>query len=94
MVGVEATEQVVERGREIVRAEGLDECVSFILGDACATGLSTEQTDFVWGEDAWCYVEDKQALVIEAARLVRPGGAVAFTDWAKGPHVCMMIMSR
>ena len=28
--------------------------------------------DFVWGEDAWCYVVDKQALVAEAAR---PGQA-------------------
>jgi SAM-dependent methyltransferase len=85
MIGVDATEQVVERGREIVRAEGLDQRVCFILGDACATTLPTGQADFVWGEDAWCYVEDKQALIIEAARLVRPGGAVAFTDWVEGP---------
>ena len=41
--------------------------------------------DFVWGEDAWCYVVDKPALIREAARLVKPGGVVAFTDWVEGP---------
>ena len=40
--------------------------------------------DFVWGEDAWCYVVDKKSLIGEAARLVKPGGVIAFTDWIEG----------
>jgi hypothetical protein len=40
----------------------------------------------VWGEDAWCYVEDKAKLIAEAARLIRRGGKVAFTDWVAGPE--------
>jgi SAM-dependent methyltransferase len=28
---------------------------------------------------------DKPALIAEAARLVRPGGTIAFTDWVEGP---------
>jgi SAM-dependent methyltransferase len=44
------------------------------------------QFDFVWGEDAWCYVADKVALIAEAARLVRAGGTIAFTDWIEGPR--------
>jgi sarcosine/dimethylglycine N-methyltransferase len=47
--------------------------------------LPSGQFDFVWGEDAWCYVEDKARLIAEAARLLRPGGVVAFTDWMEGP---------
>jgi SAM-dependent methyltransferase len=39
----------------------------------------------VWGEDAWCYVVDKRRLVAEAARIVRPRGVIAFTDWIEGP---------
>ena len=85
MVGVDATDQVVERGREICRTEGFDGRISFVHGDACATGLASAEADFVWGEDAWCYVEDKDALIVEAARLVAPGGVVAFTDWVEGP---------
>ena len=47
--------------------------------------LPSGGADFIWAEDAWCYVEDKAALVREAARLVRAGGTVAFTDWIEGP---------
>lgn len=85
MVGVDATGQVVARGREICQHEGFDGRIKFVLGDACATGLATGSADFVWGEDAWCYVERKDALIAEAARLVRGGGTIAFTDWVEGP---------
>src|SRR5262249_38466936 len=57
---------------------------SFVLGEACRTGLATGGADFVWGEDAWCYVEDKASLIVEVARLLPPGGTVAFTDWVEG----------
>ena len=57
--------------------------IRFALGDACATGLPGQSADFVWGEDAWCYVVDKKRLVAKAVRLVKPGGTVAFTDWVR-----------
>ncbi len=84
MLGVDATPRMVERGRARVADEGLAAQVDFLLGDVCNHGLPTASADFVWGEDAWCYVEDKQRLIAEAVRLVRPGGVVAFTDWMEG----------
>jgi ubiquinone/menaquinone biosynthesis C-methylase UbiE len=85
MHGVDATPHVVERGRKRCAEEGLAEKMSFVLADVCATGLPSANFDFVWGEDAWCYVVDKPALIREAARLVKPGGVIAFTDWVEGP---------
>jgi SAM-dependent methyltransferase len=85
MRGVDATEKVVARGRERCRAEGLESKITFTLADACASGLPSASADFIWGEDAWCYVVDKVKLMAEAARLVRPGGVIAFTDWIEGP---------
>ena len=42
--------------------------------------------DVVWGQDAWCYITDKERLVRECARVLKPGGVVAFTDWIEaGP---------
>jgi SAM-dependent methyltransferase len=84
MVGVDATEAVVERGRQLTREEGLDDRVRFVLADACQSGLPSASADFVWSEDAWCYVADKPKLIAEAARIVRPGGVIAFTDWVEG----------
>jgi ubiquinone/menaquinone biosynthesis C-methylase UbiE len=86
MTGVDATERVVERGRQRTEDEGLADRVDFVVGDATETGLPDATADFVWGEDAWCYVEDKAKLIAEAARLIRPGGKVAFTDWVAGPE--------
>ena len=85
MVGVDATEAVVERGRRLTREEGLDDRVRFVLADACHSGLPSASADFIWSEDAWCYVPDKPSLIAEAARLVRRGGVIAFTDWVEGP---------
>jgi len=84
MQGVDATEAVVELGRRRCEAEGLSDRIAFTLADVCDTGLPSAGADFVWGEDAWCYVVDKPRLVAEAARLVKPGGVIAFTDWVVG----------
>jgi ubiquinone/menaquinone biosynthesis C-methylase UbiE len=86
MTGVDATERIVDRGRRRIAEEDLSDSVEFVLGDATDTGLPDEAFDFAWGEDAWCYVEDKPRLIREARRIVRPGGRIAFTDWVTGPE--------
>ena len=47
MTGVDATEAVIECGKERCRAEGVSEQVRFVHGDACATGLPDGAADFV-----------------------------------------------
>lgn len=84
MRGVDATEKVIRRGIARCEAEGLTDRIAFTLADVCDTGLPAGSADFVWGEDAWCYVVDKRRLIAEAVRLVRPGGTIAFTDWIEG----------
>ncbi|MCU0913222.1 MAG: methyltransferase domain-containing protein [Planctomycetes bacterium] len=81
MHGVDATATVVEQGRQRCRQAGLADRIQFTLADVCQSGLPNGSADFVWGEDAWCYVVDKGRLIAEAARIVRPGGTIAFTDW-------------
>jgi SAM-dependent methyltransferase len=84
MIGVDATKGVVERGRQRTVEEGLADRVRFVLADGCDSGLPDGSADFVWGEDAWCYVTDKARLIREAARLLRAGGTVAYSDWVEG----------
>jgi SAM-dependent methyltransferase len=85
MVGADLTPRNVECGLRKLEEEKLGDRIRIVVGDACATGLPSGTADFVWGEDAWCYVPDKEKLIAEAARIVRPGGTVAFTDWVEGP---------
>lgn len=84
MKGVDATRSMLDLGRRRCAEEGLADRITFVEANACNTGLSSGQFDFVWGEDAWCYVEDKPKLIAEAARLVKTGGVIAFTDWVEG----------
>ena len=84
IIGVDATETIVERARRRCREEGLEDRIRVVHADACNSGLPSAEADFVWGEDAWCYVIDKPKLIAEAARLVRRGGMIAFSDWVEG----------
>jgi SAM-dependent methyltransferase len=84
MHGVDATETVVEQGKQRCKQAGLADKIQFTLADVCRSGLKSGSADFVWGEDAWCYVVDKSKLIAETARIVRPGGTIAFTDWVEG----------
>ncbi|HUV65277.1 MAG TPA: methyltransferase domain-containing protein [Sedimentisphaerales bacterium] len=83
MEGVDATEKVIEQGFSRCQNEGLSDRIEFTLADVCDSGLPDAGADFVWGEDAWCYVVDKEKLISEAARIVKPGGVIAFTDWVE-----------
>jgi len=83
MTGVDATKTVVELGKQRCQQAGLADRIQFTLADACDSRLDGSSADFVWGEDAWCYVVGKDKLIAEAARIAKPGGVIAFTDWVE-----------
>ena len=85
MIGIDLAEKVVNSGRERCRQDDSASQIEFRCGDACASDLGDGCADFVWSEDAWCYVPNKERLVAEAARIVRTGGTIAFSDWVEGP---------
>jgi ubiquinone/menaquinone biosynthesis C-methylase UbiE len=84
MKGIDATRAMLDLGRRRCAEEGLADRITFVEANVCSSGLASGNSDFVWGEDAWCYVEDKPRLIAEAARLVKPRGVIAFTDWMLG----------
>jgi len=84
MYGVDATPHMQDEARRRIAEEGLAERVELVLAEVTNSGLRSASVDFAWGEDAWCYVEDKPKLIAEAARAVKPGGVIAFTDWVEG----------
>ena len=71
MNGVDATATVVERGHAAARPKDRP-TGSLLCWPTRASGLPRHSADFVWGEDAWCYVVDKPRLMAEAVRLAKP----------------------
>jgi len=86
MVGYDGTETMITKAIERASAEGLADKIQNKLGNVTSIPFDDNTFDFVWGEDAWCYVDDKNKLIAEAARVLKPGGTLAFTDWIEGPN--------
>jgi SAM-dependent methyltransferase len=85
MCGLDGTETMYSKAQQRAREEGLAGKIELKLGDVTEIPYSDGTFDFVWGEDAWCYVVDKAKLISEATRVLKPGGVLAFTDWIEGP---------
>lgn len=80
VVGLDLTASRVDAARRLTRRVGLDDRVTFHLGSALDMPFADAAFDVVIGQEAWCHVPDKARLVGECARVVKPGGVIAFTD--------------
>ena len=85
MHGVDATPAMIELGRRAHGSRGVQRSCYLHAGRRLRYRRARRNADFVWGEDAWCYVVDKTKLIREAVRLTKPQGTIAFTDWMEGP---------
>jgi len=86
MAGLDGTATMLSKARERAAAEGFAGKIEYFEGDVSKIPLAPESFEFVWGEDAWCYVVDKPGLIAGAAKVLKPGGILAFTDWIEGPR--------
>jgi tocopherol O-methyltransferase len=54
--------------------------VQFHVADFYTTMLASESFDVAWALESGCYAEDKQLLVQELWRLLKPGGRLVVAD--------------
>jgi sarcosine/dimethylglycine N-methyltransferase len=80
VTGLDITRSRHEGAIRLTRMVGLDHLVDFRLGNALAMPFADAAFDVVIGQEAFAHVPDKPRLIAECARVVRPGGIVAFTD--------------
>lgn len=79
--GVDATKTMLKKAEERTKAAKLQHLIEYYEGNAMDLPFKKETIDVVWGQEAWCYVTDKNRLIQEAYRVLKPGGKIAFTDW-------------
>lgn len=84
--GLDGTPHMHAEAIARAKRDGLEGSTEFKLGDVTAIPWPDATFDVVWGEDAWCYVADKERLIAEASRVLTKGGTIAFTDWVEGPN--------
>lgn len=81
VTGLDFTKTMLAKANERTKAAGLDHLITFVEGNAMDMPFKKETFDVVWGQEAWCYVTNKDQLMFEAARVLKPGGKIIFTDW-------------
>ena len=86
VTGLDATVRMHEEAVRRTEKAGLSDRIEFKLGNALDMPFQANTFDVVWGQDAWCYITDKERLIEECARVLKPGGMIAVTDWLEtGP---------
>ena len=83
--GVDVTQEYVDVAHALARRVGLDGRVSFCQGSALALPFDDASFDVVWTEHVQMNVPDKRTFYAEIARVLRPGGRLAFNDIFQGP---------
>jgi sarcosine/dimethylglycine N-methyltransferase len=80
VTGLDLTRSRHEAAVRLTAMVSLDHLVDFRLGNALDMPFAGASFDVVIGQEAFAHVPDKPRLIAECARVVRPGGLIAFTD--------------
>jgi sarcosine/dimethylglycine N-methyltransferase len=67
-------------GRELTAEQGLDDKVSFEWADFHELPYGADAFDYYWSQEAFLHAVDKATVLEEAARVLKPGGQLVFTD--------------
>jgi cyclopropane fatty-acyl-phospholipid synthase-like methyltransferase len=81
VTGLDMTRTMLKKAQERTEAAKLTHLIDYVEGNALDLPFKKETFDVVWGQEAWCYITDKQRMMNEAYRVARPGARIGFTDW-------------
>lgn len=80
VTGVDLTKSRIEGARRLTALTGLTDRVDFVRGNALDLPFADAGFDIAISQEAFCHVPDKDRLIAECARVLKPGGRLAFTD--------------
>jgi ubiquinone/menaquinone biosynthesis C-methylase UbiE len=86
VAGVDLSGAAIGIAKERAQKLGLSDLATFSKGSFADTGLPSASADAAVSFDAIQYAPDKEAVFREAARVVRPGGRLAFNAFELNPE--------
>ncbi|MGW1379624.1 SAM-dependent methyltransferase [Streptomyces sp. NPDC002446] len=80
VVALDLSEEHNRRHRAANARRGLDGLIEVVTGTLGDLPYEAERFDAVWSLEVLCHVEDREGALREAVRVLRPGGALVFSD--------------
>jgi sarcosine/dimethylglycine N-methyltransferase len=87
VTGVDLNRARCAGGRRLTARVGLARRVAMVNGDAQILPLKRASFTAVVSQEGLLHVPDKAAVLAECARVLIPGGRIAFTDWIAMPRL-------
>lgn len=81
VTGISLSERQVETARKNASQAGVDQQVSFRLGDYTQMPFADATFTVVWACESVCHAENKQDFLQEAHRVLKPGGRLVIMDF-------------
>ncbi|WP_310728883.1 methyltransferase domain-containing protein [Streptomyces sp. N2A] len=80
VVALDLSEAHNRRHRADNAQRGLDGLIEVVTGSLNDLPYEAERFDVVWSLEVLCHVEDREGALGEAVRVLKPGGALVFSD--------------
>jgi ubiquinone/menaquinone biosynthesis C-methylase UbiE len=94
VTGLDLNGERCAAGRRLTRLVGLDAFVRLVHGDAQALPFRGAAFTAAVSQEGLLHVPDKGAVLAECARVLLPGGRIAFTDWIATPRLAQGELRR
>ena len=83
VTGIDVEPLVIQRATELAHKYTLTDKTNFEVVEPGPIAFEENQFDVVFSKDAFLHIPDKEALALEVARVIRPGGLLVASDWMR-----------
>lgn len=88
VVSLNLSEVQNERARQQNREYGLSDKVTVVDGNFESVPYADDSFDIVWSQDAFLHSGNREQVLSEIKRILKPGGEVIFTDPMQSENAC------
>lgn len=83
VTGIDVEALVIERAQELAEKYDLTDKTEFTCVNPGPLPFADNSMDVIFSKDAFLHIPDKETLMKDCARVLKPGGIIAASDWMR-----------